>query len=262
MDYWLKQPAGKPLYEEILWSRPESKARAGKLLLIGGNLHGFSSVQQAYTSADAAGAGVTRTLLPDALKKTIGSLLENTEFAPSTPKSGSFGRDALNEFLIHSNWADMAVIAGDLGRNSETSILLEEYVNKYRGPLTVTRDAIDYFYSQPELIADREHTIIVLSMAQLQKLGTALKFQTPFLLGMGLLLLVQALHEFSLRHSAIIVTKELDQIVAAHQGRVSSTKLDPDHEIWRASFAARAGVYAMQHPSKPFEAITTSFTFL
>src|SRR5690606_8009540 len=125
-------------------------------------------------------------------------------------------------------------------------------------PLTITRDAVDYFYNQPELIAGREQTIIVLSMAQLQKLGTALKFQTPFLLGMGLMLLVQALHEFTLEHDAVIITKELDHIVVAYQGRVSSTKLDPDMETWRANIAARAGVYAMQHPNKLFEAVTTS----
>lgn len=261
MDYWIKQTPETPVYEDILWSRPEARSRAGKLLIIGGNLHGFAAVGDAYRSADKAGVGVARILLPDALRKTVGGMLENTEFAPSTPQSGSFGRDALNEYLLQSQWSDMVLLAGDLGRNSETSILLENYVQKFSGPLTITKDTIDYFYNQPQLIADREQTIIVLSMAQLQKLGTAMKFQTPFLLGMGMLLLVQALHEFSLAHQAVIVTKELNQIVVAHQGRVSSTKLQQDTDIWRASFAARASVYALQHPSKPFEAITTSFCF-
>jgi len=190
MDYWFKQTADKPLYDDILWSRPESRAHAGKLLIIGGNLHGFSALGEAYKSAQEAGAGVTRILLPDALRKTVGHMLENTEFAPSTPRSGSFARDALHEFLIGSQWADCVLVVGDLGRNSETSILLESYVQKYTGLLTLTKDAVDYFNDQPELIANRADTIIVLSMAQLQSLGTALKFQTPFLLGMGMMLLV------------------------------------------------------------------------
>lgn len=261
MDYWVKQTHYQPIFEDILWSKPESRARAGKLLVIGGNLHGFSAVGDAYASAEKAGAGVTRILLPDALRKTVGGLLENTEFAPSTPQSGSFGREALNEFLSNSQWSDTTLLAGDLGRNSETSILLESYVQKYSGPLTIAKDAVDYFYNQPQLIADRENTTIVLSMAQLQRFGTALKFQTPFLLGMGLMLLVQALHDFTLQHQLTIVTKELDQIVVAHQGRVSSTKLEHDVEIWRTAFAARASVYAIQHPTKVFEAVTTSFCF-
>lgn len=261
MDYWVKQTQDQPLFEDILWSKPESRARAGKLLVIGGNVHGFSAVAEAYTSAEKAGSGVTRILLPDALRKTVGSLLENTEFAPSTPQSGSFGRAALHEYLSNSQWSDNTILAGDLGRNSETSILLESYVQKYTGPLTIAKDAADYFYDQPQLIADRDETIIVLSMAQLQRFGTALKFETPFLLGMGLLLLAQALHEFTLIHSATIITKELDQIVVAYQGKVSSTKLNQDTDIWRTAFATRASVYAMQHPSKLFEAITTSFCF-
>lgn len=262
MDYWVKQSANNPLFEDILWSRPESKLRAGKLLIIGGNLHGFSAVGEAYQAAEQAGAGAIRVLLPDALKKTVGSLMENTEYSPSTPHSGSFGRDALNEFLIQSEWADMVLIAGDLGRNSETSILLESFVQKHQGPLIITKDTVDYFYHQPELITKREQTIITLSVAQLQRLGTALKFQTPFLLGMGVMLLAQALHDFSSQHKSIIITKELDQILAAHEGKVSSTKLSPDPEIWRTEYAARAAVFAMQHPNKPFEAITTSFTLM
>ncbi len=260
MDYWHKQTSDKPLYEDILWSRPESKSRAGKLLIIGGNAHAFSSVGEAYQGSVAAGAGVVRSLLPEALRKIVGSLLEGTDFAPSTP-SGSFGREALQECLAHASWADSVLVAGDLGRNSETAILLESFVQKYSGSLTVTKDAVDYFYAQPELLADRPQTMIVLSMAQLQKLGTSLKFPTPFLLGMGLMLLAQALHEFTLKHDVIIVTKELDQIVVAYEGKVSSTKLKSDKEVWRAKAAAQASVFWMQNPNKPFEAITSSFAF-
>ncbi len=257
MDYWQRQTQDKPLFEDILWSRPENRRSSGKLLIIGGNAHGFAAAGEAYAAAEAAGAGTIRTLLPDALKKTIGSL-GPYEFAPSTPQSGSFGRDALNEFLIQSNWADAVLLAGDLGRNSETAILLENFVQKYTGQLALTKDAVDYFYGQPELVANRPETTLVLSVGQLQKLGTALKFQTPFLLSMGLMLLVQALHEFTIKYPVIIITKELDNIVVAHQGRVSSTKLGEDKEIWRVQTAARSSVFWLQNKNRPFEAITSS----
>jgi NAD(P)H-hydrate repair Nnr-like enzyme with NAD(P)H-hydrate dehydratase domain len=256
-EYWLKQLPGSPLYEDILWSRPEHRANAGKLLVIGGNLHGFAAVAEAYAEADRAGAGAVHVVLPDALSKTVGSVFAGTEFAPST-SSGSFGRTALSELLHHAQRADAVLLAGDFGRNSETSAMLESFAQKYPGLLTVTKDGVDYLYLLAELVAKREHTVLVLSIAQLQKLGLALKFTTPFLLSMGMVLLVQALHDFTQRYPVTIVTKELDNIVVAHKGKVSSTKLVPDKEIWRVSTAASATTFWMQNPSRPFEAITSS----
>ncbi len=257
LDFWQKQTPASPLFEDILWARPETRHGAGKLLLIGGNTHGFAAVGEAYAGADAAGAGTIHVLLPDSLRRTVGSIFPGTDFAPSTP-SGSFATPARAEFLDHAQWADAVLVAGDLGRNSETSALLEHFVVKYSGLLVLTRDTVDYFSHAPENIAEREHTTIVLSLAQLQKLGTALKFPTPFLLSMGMLLLVQALHDFTDRYPVTIVTKELDQLLVAYKGRVSSTKLPQDKEIWRVRIAATASVFWMQNPARPFEAITTA----
>lgn len=256
MDYWQKQTAQTPLFEDILWARPETRQGAGKLLVIGGNAHSFAAAGEAFAAAEAAGAGAVKAMLPDALKQTMG-VLGPYEFAPST-KSGSFGRDALNELLIGADWADAVLIAGDLGRNSETAILLESFAQKYTGPLILTKDAVDYFYTTPELIMNRPDTAVGLSLAQLQKLGTALRHETPFLLGMGTLLLVQALHEFSKKHQAAVMTKESGNIIIAYQGRVSSTRLAADDEDWQVTAAARASVFWMQNPAKPFEALTSS----
>ena len=54
----------------------------------------------------------------------MGKTLEDGEYAPSTP-SGSFSTQALGELQAMANWADGTLIAGDIGRNSETAILLE-----------------------------------------------------------------------------------------------------------------------------------------
>lgn len=257
MDYWQKQTSDKPLFEDILWSRPESRQARGKLLIIGGNVHGFSAVGEAYQAAQGAGAGAIRVLLPDSLKKIVG-IGGDYEFAPSTANSGGFSKQALDEWLLHAGWADMVLIAGDLGRNSETSVLLESFVAKYNGPLTLTKDAVEYFYQTPGSILERPNTLIVANLGQLQKLGTASKFETPFLLSMGLLLLVQALHDFSKLHQAVVVTKELGNIVVAHQGKVSSTKLTDDKELWQVETAAKSAVFWMQNLSKPYESVTSS----
>src|SRR4051794_28288010 len=103
--YWHKQSASKPLYPDMLWSRPENKRQAGKLLVVGGNAHGFAAAGEAYAEALAAGVGTARVLLPDSLQKTVGRVFEAGEYAPSTP-SGSFGRRALAELLAMSQWAD------------------------------------------------------------------------------------------------------------------------------------------------------------
>lgn len=256
MDYWQKQTADKPLYEDILWSRPESKHGAGKLLIVGGNSHGFAAAQEAFASADKTGAGHIRLVLPDALKRTVG-VLGPYDYAPSTP-SGSFGRDALNELLSAAAWADAVLLAGDLGRNSETAMLLESFARSYHGPLVITKDAVDYFFVQPDQIMSRPDTTLVLSLSQLQKLAVSLKFDRPFLLSMGMLLLVQAVHDFTGIYPATLVTREQNNIVVASEGRVSSTKVNGAEKIWRVKSASSAAVFWMQNKNRPYEAITSS----
>src|SRR5471032_3085314 len=104
-DYWHKQAADKPLYPDLLWSRPENRAQAGKLLIVGGNAHGFAAAGEAYAEATKAGVGTARVLLPDSLQKTVGKVFEAGEYAPSTP-SGSFAKRALAELLAMAEWAD------------------------------------------------------------------------------------------------------------------------------------------------------------
>lgn len=123
-EYWQKQTVDKPLFPDMLWSRPENKLYAGKLLIIGGNAYGFAAANEAYVEAGKAGIGVARMLLPDSLHKLLGKQFAAGEFAPTTP-SGSFSQRALAEALATANWADGVLLAGDLGRNSETAILIE-----------------------------------------------------------------------------------------------------------------------------------------
>src|SRR5688500_570948 len=147
--YWQKQ-GDTPLYPDLLWSRPEQRSAAGKLLIIGGNLHAFAAPAEAFGHAEKAGAGAIRVILPDAARKIVGRVMEHVEYVPSTP-SGSFAQKALAELLDLGMWSDAVLIAGDLGRNSETAILLEAFAEKYPGQLTLTKDAADYAVSEPQL---------------------------------------------------------------------------------------------------------------
>jgi hypothetical protein len=255
--FWRKQTKSKPLYPDMIWSRPENAAYAGKLLIVGGNLYGFNNPATAYTESQKAGIGVARVVLPDALHKTIGKVFTAGEFAPSTP-SGSFAQRALGEFLPMAHWADGTLLAGDLGRNSETAILLEKFAAKYSGQLTLTCDAADYFTSTPATVLERPDTLWVVSLAQLQKLAMQAKFPRAFTFDMDMLRFVNTFHDFSQTFHTSIIVKHLDNIFVAADGQVSSTKLAGDLPIWRLRTAAHASVWWLQNPGKTFEALTTS----
>ncbi len=241
---------------DLLWSKPENKQQAGKLLIIGGNTHEFAAPGEAYTEAVKAGVGTAKVLLPSSLQKTLGSVLENGEFAPSN-KSGSFSKQAISEWLSFGSWADGVLIAGDLGRNSETAVVLESFVEKYPGLLTITKDAVDYFSHQPLKLLNRPDTAIVLSLAQLQKLCSGAKWLTAITYSMTLQQLVEVLHDLSQAYSCSIITEHNGVIFVAVNGKVSTTKVE-ENDTWRVQTAANVSVWWLQNPSKPFEALTTA----
>jgi hypothetical protein len=256
-NYWYKQTKDLPLFPDLLWSRPENRAQAGKLLIVGGNAHGFAAPAEAYGETLKAGIGTARVLLPDILQKTVSKIFPEAEFAPSNP-SGGFARQGLGELLAMAEWADGVLLAGDFGRNSETAILLEKFLEKYTGQLTLTKDAVDYFTPSPLPLLQRENVSLVLSFAQLQKLATQAGFHKAFTFNIDLLRLVDTLHEFTNQYHLNIVTKHLENTFVATNGQVSSTKLDPDVSIWRIKTASHTATWWLQNPTKPFEALTAA----
>lgn len=258
MNYWTKQDANKPSFPDLAWSKPENKMHAGKLLIVGGNLHGFSAPARAFTASQKAGIGMTRVLLPDAIQKSVKAFMPEADFAFSTP-SGSFATASLDTLIDNAGWADATLVAGDLGRNSETAVLLESFINKYDGLLNLTKDSLDYLIETPQLIIDRENTLVTISFSQLQKLFIASKSQQAITNDMGLVRFVDALRDFTMQHTVHIITKYHDTYIAASNGRVSTTKEQSKKEIWRVDTAAAAAVWWLQHPGTPFEAFTSSF---
>jgi len=255
-NYWIKQD-GKPLFPELEWSRPESKAQAGKLLIIGGNSQGFAAPAEAFGVATKAGIGTTRVVLPESLRKSVGKLFPDAEFAPSTP-SGSFGTQALAELCDASLWASSVLFPGDISRNSETTVLLENFLEKYSGQATLTKDTADIFCQQPFTILHRPDTLLVIAMGQLRRLGSEAHFPRAFTSEMGLVQLVDALHEFTKRFSPAIITKHQGHFVVALNGQISTTTIETDEPIWRLQIAATASVWWLQNPTKSLEALTTA----
>lgn len=255
--YWIKQTKDQPAFPDLLWSRPETKSARGKLLIIGGNSFGFAAVGEAYATATTAGIGTARVLLPEAIRKVVGRVLEYAEYAASNP-SGGFSKDGLGELLGQAVWADGVLLAGDFGKNSETAILLEQFLQKHTGPVTITKDAVDYFLDNPKILFERSSTSLVVSMGQLQKLTKSLRFPKPITSSMDLLRLIETLHELTEFYSVAVVVKHYSNILVGYGGAVSTTELAEEIPIWRVKTASAAAVWWLQNPDKPFEALTTS----
>lgn len=256
-SYWKKQTSSEPLFPDIEWSRPEQRNRAGKLGIVGGNTLGFSGAAEGYGVAINTGAGEAKALLPNTLKKTIPAAMTDVVFADTNP-SGSLSRKALTEMLALGQWADGVLLVGDAGRNSETAILYEEFLQKYTGKITLTRDAIDLIKNSPEAIVERPNTMIVAAFAQLQKLFQSVYYPKVLTFSMNLTQLVEALHKFTITYPVTIVVLHKDHLVIAHDGEVVTSEWDNAMAIWRGATAAKIATYWLWNPDKPLESAATA----
>lgn len=256
-DYWKKQTAAQPLFPDIEWSKPEQRAQAGNLGIIGGNKLGFAGVAEAYSIAKNAGVGDMRVLLPDVLRKTIPKTITDALFGPTNP-SGSLTKEAAPEMATMSAWATGILLIGDAGRSSETAILYEQFIQTYQGQLVITRDAVDLVKNSASTLLDRPSTLLVVSFAQLQKLFQAVYYPKVLTFSMQLTNLVEALHKFTITYPVTIAVLHREHFIVAHGGQIVTTEWQNPMAIWRGSVAARAAVYWLWNPSKPLEAIATS----
>jgi NAD(P)H-hydrate repair Nnr-like enzyme with NAD(P)H-hydrate dehydratase domain len=257
-DYWRKQSPGSPLFPDIEWQKPEQRALAGKLLIIGGNAHGFAAVAQAYQDATKAGTGECRVVLPDALKKAIDPLALDCVFVP-TNASGGITKDALPAIKAAAAWADALLFIGDAGRNSETAIVYEEILRAFPDKLNIiTRDALDLIKSLWPSLLQRDNIVLIATFAQLQKIFQAVYYPKTLLFSMQLTNVVEALHKFSITYAAVVVVFHQNQLLVAKAGDITSTPWENPLIIWRGSVAAKAAVYAMQQQKVLLQAVTTS----
>ncbi len=258
IDYWQRQAPGQPLFPDIEWQKPEQKSLAGKLLIIGGNAHGFAAVAQAYQDAKKAGVGECRVVLPDALKKAIDPLALDCVFVP-TNASGGITKDALAPLKAAAAWADGLLLIGDAGRNSETAIVYEQLLHAFPNKTTIiTRDALDLIKTiWPDLL-QRPSTVLIVTFAQLQKIFQAVYYPRTLLFSMQLTNAVDTLHKFTITYPTVIVAFHQNQLIVARNGQITTTAWENPMLIWRGSVAAKAVVYATQFPSQLAEAITTA----
>lgn len=257
MSNYFSQSNQRPLFPDIEWERPENLNLRGELLIVGGSPHGFASIANSYEYSKKAGIGRVRLALPEGIKTAVNGFVENAEFLPSTP-SGSFSKRGLTQLktLAVDSWATL--LAGEFGRNSETASLLEGFILSTSQKIALTKDAIDYATTTyPKQLLGREHTLVVISFSQLQKLLKNAAFGENVKFEMTLETLTKFLSAITNEFPAQIITSHHKQIFVASNGQVSITKHTGDEVLWQTKLACFATVYWLQHPSKEFEALTT-----
>lgn len=255
--YWQKQ-TDKALFEDLEWNKPERRDQAGNLLIIGGYQHNLNAPAKAYEFVKDQGIGAIQIGLPNKVKSLVGSTLPGAIFLPSTT-SGELARDGLDELLIHASWADTLLFPGDLGRNSQTTMLVADILENSKQQTVLTKDAVDALKNTPELFAERENTTLVVGFSQLQHLFQRLNWPEPLTFNMGLVKLAEQLHKFSKKYPATVLTHHEGSFIVAAEGRVSTTPSVHDEEkSWRVKAASTAACYQTWNPNKPFESLTHS----
>lgn len=255
--YWQKQTLNNPLFPDIAWSKPERRSLAGRLGIIGGNKLGFAGVAESYKTALDAGVGEARVLLPDALRRTVPASMTDVLFGATTP-SGSLAGSAENEITALTAWANGILLIGDAGRNSETAILYERFLQDYAGQLTITRDAVDLIRNGAATLVERPDTLLVVSFAQLQKLFASVYYPKVLTFSMQLLSLVEALHKFTITYPVTIMVLHKEYLIVAAEGEVTTTEWQNPMAIWRGSTAAKAACYWLWNPRSALRAATAS----
>lgn len=249
---WQKQDKDKPLFPNLLWSRPENKKTAGKLLIIGGQAGEFAHVAGAYEATSKAGAGTVRVLLPDSLRK-IAQALPEVEFAPAN-QSGSFARTALSEWFDLALWADHVLLAGDFGKNSETTTIIDGFLLKGSKHITMNLNTISSAGISLEQLMNMPLTLVI-DRAKLQKVGIALGLTTPIKSTTPMNQLAEILHQISMGNKANLVIQDDGQTWVVSGGNITSTK---SGQVDNTQLSAACAVWLMQNPTKLLEALSTA----
>lgn len=248
----LKKQGREPLFPDLLWSRPENRRYAGKLLIIGGQAGEFQNISSAYSFSQEAGAGYIRILMPESLRKITESI-EGSEFAPAN-NSGGFAKTALAQFFDLSDWADHVILAGDLGKNSQTTVILDGFLLKGPKPITISQNALESIGIDLDRLIQMPVNLII-DRTIFQKIGVAVGTHIPITSLTTYENMAKIIEKISTESKANLVIMDEEYLWASSAGEVVSTKSKP---VDINALCAYCAVWIMQNPSKPLEALATA----
>ena len=257
MKFWHKQEAGQPLFPDIEWNKPERRSQAGKLGIIGGNKLGFLAVADSYQEAAKLGVGEVKVLLPNVLKKAVPAAMSDILFAPTNP-SGSLSNNASADVTALRTWADVLLLIGDAGKNSQTAIVYETLLKDSHQPIVITRDAIDLVQNSFSEIIDNPHVVMVASFAQIQKLFRAVYYPKILTFHLPLAQFVDILHKFTVTYPLTICVFHSEHLLIAHSGEVVTQPWTDPTTIWRGTIGTKIASYLVWSPEAPLAAASAA----
>lgn len=249
--FWQKQ-TDKAIFPDVVWSRPEQKAQAKKLLIIGGHSGGFDQVGRVYQAALDAGIGHAKVVLPDRLKPSVGIHLPDAVFANLAPEPKLRG-GALNQLMAYADWAD-GVVFTQTGNNSQTALLTAAFIQALKNRLIVTDDLLELLAQDAQLLVGRPDTLFVLSFSGLQNLVKLAGSEVGLRHDMGLRPFVLALRELNQSIGAPLNVIFEQEIVSAHDGQIVTTprQFKPDPLM----LAGWMATWWLQQPHRPIETLS------
>jgi Cdc6-like AAA superfamily ATPase len=211
----------KPLYPDLIWAKPENRNNAGKILLIGGNEYDFKNIASIYEYLLTAKVGSIKIIFPDILKKEIKVDSDVGIFLPSN-RSGSFSQKALAELMDYSSWPDSIILGGDFGKNAETRLLFERFLDKTKQPKIVfVNDSAPFI---PQTISNNLN-IIIQPLPIIQKFFLSITHQTTLNLQDNPNQIYQKLIELNKIYNQPLVSLLDDNIIFIYNQKIVITKL-------------------------------------
>lgn len=260
--YWNKNGAQSSAASDLSWNFPEQKQ--GTISIIGGNREAFATEVKIadYLSKHFPMIKEIKNHFPDALKSKLPPF-ENLFFYPST-ETGSFVSS--NELASSITGSDLAIISGDLSKNSLTAIAISKLLQSPdHCPFILTRDTVDLVSNEAFSFIEHDGIFLLASLAQIQKLLRALFFTRPLLLSSPIFPVVETLHKFTLSYPAAILTFHAGKIICASQGHIVTIDLETTPftplSLWSGDLAARLAAFAVFNPKQPLESMVAAVNY-
>lgn len=238
---WLTQDQ-EPLFKDLIWSRPENKAHAKKILLVGGSSHGFSRTYKYFIGCEEAGVGEVKLVLPNSLLKLIKHPL--VVFGDSN-KDGSFSKESYSQILGYYGWADSVWLTGEFGNNSTTTMLLEQIINSTKRKI-ISGDVSSHIGDLSVMTND---LLLILSFREYQKLASKLYGVAPTN-RMDLSQIVDTLNSLTTESEVSIVLGFNDYCLVGSNSKVVTQKKLLDEKT-----ASNIAVMWTQFPGKSLQAM-------
>ena len=129
----------EPLFADLLWDQPQTKAQQPRLLVIGGREQSLAGPLDLYQQL--ASCSRLKIAVPDVWQKKLPQPPAEVVFCPSN-QSGSLAGRGLDQLLALAASAEAVIIGGSIGANDETRRLIGQLLERIDQPTIVTDEAL------------------------------------------------------------------------------------------------------------------------